>query len=132
MGFLTALIDSLVGLVRRNPLTVLTIVLLGLLAPALLRGIALFILYFIMFLILLVIVGVLLFRWRVVRIQRQMEEQFGAGPGASHNGGFYRDARAGARTEREGDVKIRRTSAAPGKRVSDHVGDYVDFEETKD
>ncbi len=40
MGILTDIADALVGFVRRNPLTVLVILLLALGAPALLRGIA--------------------------------------------------------------------------------------------
>ena len=42
----------------------------------------------------------------------------------------------GARTEgssrqQEGEVKVYRTSETPEKRVSEDVGDYVEFEETK-
>ena len=35
-------------------------------------------------------------------------------------------------TCREGEVKVRKTSGAPEKRVSKDVGDYVEFEETKE
>ena len=44
MNFILAIIDSLAGFVQRNPLTMLLIVILALGAPALLKGIALFIL----------------------------------------------------------------------------------------
>ena len=44
MRFLTEIVDALAGFVQRNPLTVLLIVVLAVGAPALLKGIALFIL----------------------------------------------------------------------------------------
>lgn len=135
MKYLMAVIDALVGFVQRNPLTVLVILILALGAPALLKGIALFILYFIMGFVLLLVAGVLLFRWRIYRMRKEMEERFGEGFGSAA-GGF--DPRGfGARQrppkqEREGEVKVYRTSDAPEKRVSEKIGDYVDFEETKE
>ena len=71
-----AIIDSLVGFVQRNPLTTLVILILALGAPALLKGIAIVILYILMGLILLVVALVLLFRWRIYKMRRQMEEIF--------------------------------------------------------
>ncbi len=123
MRFLLALIDSLVAFVQRNPLTVLCIVLLALAAPALLRGIALFMLWFFFGLLLLAVAGLLLFRWRIRSVRKEMEQQFGEGFGTSHE-----EARA---RSREGEVQVHRTAGAPDKRVSSDVGDYVDFEETK-
>ncbi len=120
-----AIVDALVGFVRRNPLTVLVILILALGAPALLRGIALFILYFLMGLIVLVVVGLLFFRWRIYKVRRRMEEQFGGDTGAEAPFGGR------PRREKEGDVKVYRTAGTPEKRVSKDVGDYVDFEETK-
>ena len=67
MNFLTAIIDGLVRFVQRNPLTTLVILILAVGAPALLRGIALFFLYFIMGVIVLVVAAILLFRWRVYK-----------------------------------------------------------------
>ena len=107
MNFLTAIIDGLVRFVQRNPLTTLVILILAIGAPALLRGIALFFLYFIMGVIVLVVAAILLFRWRVYKMRRRMEEQFG-------------------------EVKVYKTSETPEKRVSRDVGDYVEFEETKE
>ena len=65
------------------------------------------------------------------RMQRQMEEQFGAGGfGAGYGSG--RGARTeGSSRQQEGEVKVYRTSETPEKRVSEDVGDYVEFEETK-
>ena len=73
MNFILAIIDSLVGFVQRNPLTTLLIVILALGAPALLKGIALFILYFLMGLVILVVVLMLAFRWRIYKVRKQME-----------------------------------------------------------
>ena len=135
MNFFTAIIDSLVGFVQRNPLTTLLIVILALGAPALLKGLALFILYFLMGLVGLAIVLMLVFRWRIHKVRRQMEEQFGEGFG--EQGGF-RQRNSGSpfaereRRGREGEVRVHKTAGTPEKRVSKDVGDYVDFEEEKE
>ena len=124
MRFLTAIVDALAAFVQRNSLFVLCIFILALVAPTLLRGIAAFILYLFLGLVLIAGLFTLLFRWRLRRLRRDMEEQFrGFDPGSTD---------PFARSSREGDVEVRATSAAPRKRVSDDVGDYVDFEETSD
>lgn len=133
MGFLTAIIDALAEFVRRNPIFTLIVVVLALTAPALLKGIALFVLYLVLGFLVLVFLVSLLFRWRIRRVQRQMEEQFGAGGFGGAGFGSGRGARAeGSRRQQEGEVKVYRTSETPEKRVSEHVGDYVEFEETKE
>ena len=137
MNFILAIIDSLVGFVQRNPLTTLLIVILALGAPALLKGIALFILYFLMGLVILVVVLMLAFRWRIYKVRKQMEEQFGEGFGEQTRGGF-RQRNSGSpfaereRRGREGEVRVHKTAGTPEKRVSKDVGDYVDFEEEKE
>ena len=137
MTFFTAIIDSLVGFVQRNPLTTLLIVILALGAPALLKGIALFILYFLMGIVVLAIVLMLVFRWRIYKVRKQMEEQFGEGFGEQTRGGF-RQRNSGSpfaereRRGREGEVRVHKTAGTPEKRVSKDVGDYVDFEEEKE
>ena len=88
MRFLTEIVDALAGFVQRNPLTVLLVVVLAVGAPALLKGIALFILYFFMGLLLLVVAGLLFFRWRVCKMRREMEERFGREFGPERPGGF--------------------------------------------
>ncbi len=128
MRFLLAIIDALVGFVQRNPLTVLVIVILAIAAPAVLKGIAMFVLYIILGFLLLGVVGLLTFRWNVYRVRRDMQDRFGEGFDASGRG----DQASGGGQRREGDVKVRKTTAAPEKRVSKNVGDYVDFEETKE
>jgi len=132
MKFLTALLDALAGFVQRNPLTVLLLLLLAIGAPALFRGIAIFILYSIVGFLLLGLGLLFWFRWRLRRVQREMEERFGGGDfGAAGSGPSFSDRRASA-SGREGDVTIRKTAAAPEKRVSSDVGDYVEFEETEE
>ena len=134
MNFILAIIDSLAGFVQRNPLTTLLIVILALGAPALLKGIALFILYFLMGLVILVVVLMLAFRWRIYKVRKQMEQQFGEGFDPRNFGGqgFGSPFAGEPRKGREGEVKVRKTSGAPEKRVSKDVGDYVEFEETKE
>ena len=126
MNFILAIIDSLVGFVQRNPLTTLLIVILALGAPALLKGIALFILYFLMGLVILVVVLMLAFRWRIYKVRKQMEQS-----GPKGFGGFGSPFAEQPRKEREGEVKVHKTPGTPEKRVSKDVGDYVDFEEEK-
>lgn len=132
MGFLTAIIDALAEFVRRNPIFTLIVVVLALTAPALLKGIALFVLYLVLGFLVLIFALLLLFRWRIRRVQRQMEEQFGAGGFGGAGFGGARGARTESRREQEGEVKVYRTSETPEKRVSESVGDYVEFEETKE
>lgn len=132
MGFLTAIIDALAEFVRRNPIFTLIVVVLALTAPALLKGIALFVLYLVLGFLVLVFLVSLLFRWRIRRVQRQMEEQFGADGFGGAGYGSGRGARTeGSSRQQEGEVKVYRTSETPEKRVSEDVGDYVEFEETK-
>ena len=141
MRFLTDIIDALAGFVQRNPLTVLVIVILALGAPALLKGIAAFILYFLLGIVVFTLVMGLWLRWRIAQARRRMEEQFGeqfgGGTPFGSEGSYGRESRRegpfgrGSRSSREGEVKIYVTSEAPEKLVAHGVGDYVDFEETK-
>lgn len=123
-----AIVDALIGFVQRNPLTVLVILILALGAPALLKGIAVFILYFVLGIVLLGAVLLFSLRWRIGRMQRDMEEQMRGGFGGGEPFGEPFGGRP--RTEKEGEVKVHTTADMPGKRVSKTVGDYVEFEET--
>lgn len=126
MNFLILLIDSIVAFVRRNPIFCLGILLLALLAPSVLRGIAAFAVYFILGAVLFAVAALLLFRWRIGRMQRRVEDAFrnSAGPDFGAPGG--------PGSGPEGEVKIYKTRETPEKRIADDVGDYVDFEETKE
>ena len=89
-------------------------------------------LYLVLGFLVLIFALSLLFRWRIRRVQRQMEEQFGAGGFGGAGFGGARGASTESRREQEGEVKVYRTSETPEKRVSESVGDYVEFEETKE
>ncbi|WP_295939546.1 DUF4834 family protein [uncultured Alistipes sp.] len=130
MNFLTTIINALVQFVQRNPLTVLIILVLALGAPALLKGVALFFLYFMLGIIILGALLALVFRWRINKVRRHMEEQFGQGYGGQGFGSPF--AGEQSQRQREGEVKVHKTSETPEKRVSKSVGDYVEFEETKE
>ena len=121
MNLLIAIIDGIVGFIRRNPLFCLLIFLLALFAPSVLGGIAMFVLYALLGLVVLAIILLLSFRWRIYRMRKDLEDQFGGqsfGPGGS--GGPAGNAR-------EGEIHIRKTKGAGEKRVRKDVGDYIDF-----
>mgnify|MGYP000805343119 CR=1 FL=1 len=117
MNFLTAIIDGLVRFVQRNPLTVLVILILAIAAPALLKGVALFFLYVVMSILILAVALILVFRWRMNKVRRQMEEQFGEGFGQQSGpkgfGGFGSPFAEQPRKEREGEVKVHKTPGMP-------------------
>ena len=122
--------DSIINYIQRNPLTTIIIVMLMVFAPsafgALLVGIAVAVL------LLLAVPIYMLFRVR--RMSRKMEEQMRDN---THAGGFYNQHRSDTNSQwsqrraQEGRVRVHPTSEQPQKRVSDDVGDYVDFEEVK-
>lgn len=128
MNFFSAIIDSIVGFVNRNPLTTIIIVMLLVFAPsffgALLIGVA------ILILITLAIPLFMLFRLR--RMGRKIEDE--ARQNTQHRGFYGNTQQRGFhnKTTSEGDVKVHSTTQQPPKRVNDDVGDYVEFEEVKD
>ena len=122
--------DSIINYIQRNPLTTIIIVMLMVFAPsafgALLVGVA------VVVLLLLAVPLFMFFRMR--RASRRMEEQMRDSANAR---GFYNQHRSAggeqwshSRTQ-EGRVSVHPTAEQPQKRVSDDVGDYVDFEEVK-
>lgn len=134
MELLKAIIDAAAGFVRRNPLLCLLILFLAVAAPAVLKGIAVFILYFVLGVMALVALGGFLLQWRLRRMRREMEERFGTRSGGEGASGdvFGASARHGSRRAAEGEVRVYRTADTPVPKVADDVGDYVEFEETKD
>ena len=120
--------QALLALLQRNLLTIVILILLIIVAPGLFRVLAIIILAGVLFMIFIP----LFLAWRMRRFARRMEEQMRQGgfQGGFHSrgGGFGGGA---AKTQREGDVKIR-VGGTRDKRVSDNVGDYVDFEEIKE
>ena len=122
MNFLSAIIDSFLGFINRNPLTTIIIVMLLVFAPsffgALLIGVV------VLALILLAIPLFMLFRLR--RASRNFQEQ------ARHESQQSYSQQSYSKPKSEGDVKVHATTQQPQKRVNDNVGDYVEFEEVKE
>ena len=127
MNFLSAIIDSFLGFVSRNPLTTIIIVMLLVFAPsffgALLIGVV------VLALILLAIPLFLLFRLR--RASRNFQEQARHESQQSYSQREYTQ-QGYSQPKSEGDVKVHATTQQPQKRVNDNVGDYVEFEEVKE
>jgi len=127
MNFFLILADAVGTFIRRNPILCLCILLLAVLSPALLRGIALFVLYFILGIVLFSALVIVFLRLRLKRLQEQMGQRFEE-QSRRTNASW---SSAGRGPAREGDVKVHRTAETPEKRVAKDVGDYVEFEETK-
>ena len=120
MNLILWIIDAAVGFVRRNPIFCLVVLILAIGAPSLLAGIASMILYIVLGVIVLMAVLSLVLRWRIGKLTddfRQQQQQ-------------YRNSQQYGR-RREGDVSIRIDPEQTEKRISDDVGDYVDFVEEK-
>lgn len=138
MNYLNALLDSLVGFVRRNPILVLVIVLLAFTAPAVLRGLATLILYIILGFVILAVVLLIALRWRIHKVQQQVRDQFNRQQstnnpfGQGFNPFGQQQQRQQPPRQDEGEVTVHKTTATPEKRISKDVGDYVEFEETKE
>ncbi len=126
MGFFARILYGLTEFVRRNPVTCLVIVILAVAAPSVLVGIANFIFYVMLTILLLGVVFVLLFRYRINRLRREMKQQ----------DGFSQEGRRRSYTwysrRDEGDVKVYKTPETPEKRINDSVGEYVEFEEVEE
>lgn len=81
--------------------------------------------YIIMGIILLILISVIVFRVRMRRIRREMEDR-AAGFGQYQQSGRER---SGRRTRQDGEVTVERTAASKAKVVRNEVGDYVEYEE---
>lgn len=120
--------QGLLALIQRNLLTIIILLLLIVFAPGVFRILAIILLAGVLFIMAIP----LILAWRMRRFARRMEEQMRQG---GFQGGF--DTRGGGfggggnGSGREGDVKVR-VGGKRDKRVSDNVGDYVDFEEIKE
>lgn len=123
MNYIKIFFWNLVAFIRRNPLTVLFLILLAVVAPSVFGTI----MYILLGLFALLLLAVILFAWRLRAVRHQMEEQMGAD--------YHADARSTYQYwndhMRDGDVRIHRTAPAQ-KKVKDDVGEYVDFDEVKD
>lgn len=127
MNFLSAIIDSFLGFVSRNPLTTIIIVMLLVFAPSVFG--VLFIGVIVLLLLTLAIPAFLLFRLR--RASRNFQEQTRHESQQSYSQRKYTQ-QGYSQPKSEGDVKVHATTQQPQKRVNDNVGDYVEFEEVKE
>ena len=127
MGFFARILYGITEFVRRNPVTCLVILILAVAAPSVVVGIANFIFYLMLTILLLGVVFVLLFRYRIDKLRREMEQQGGFTQEGAHRRTYTHYSR-----RREGDVKVYKTSDAPEKRINDSVGEYVEFEEVEE
>jgi uncharacterized membrane protein YgaE (UPF0421/DUF939 family) len=123
MNIFSAIIDSIVGFVQRNPLTTTILIMLMVFAPSALGAIVIGI--GVALLVLLLIPIFMLYRLR--RSGRKMEEQM---RGQARQGGFYTHHEQQQQQD-TGRVRVYTTTEQPRKRINDDVGDYVDFEEVK-
>ena len=121
MNFLSLLIDSIIDFVRRNPLTTTILIMLMIFAPGAFG--AIFIGIMVVLLLLMAIPIFLLLRLR--RASRHIKEEAHR---TTNSQQFY----GRQKEKQEGEVKVYTTNQTPEKRVSDNVGDYIDFEEVKD
>lgn len=129
MNFLSALIDSIIDFVRRNPLMTTLIIMLMVFAPSAFG--VLFIGIMVVLLLLLAIPIFLLFRLR--RASRHIEEEDRRASQQARGQQFYGGQTYGQQSQKqEGEVKVYTTKQQPQKRVNDNVGDYVEFEEVKE
>ena len=127
MNFLSAIIDSFLGFVSRNPLTTIIIVMLLVFAPSVFG--VLFIGVIVLLLLTLAIPAFPLFRLR--RASRNFQEQTRHESQQSYSQREY-NQQGYSQPKSEGDVKVHATTQQPQKRVNDNVGDYVEFEEVKE
>lgn len=133
MNWIFAIIDAIVEWIRRNPLTFILLVMLAVFVPSAFGAILIAIAVAALLLLAIPIFGI----WKLRRISKKMEEQAhqqgfsGQGFGGQGFGrqGFTQERRT--RTSNEGEVRVYSTDEATEKRVSDKVGEYVDFEEVK-
>lgn len=79
------------------------------------------------FLILLALIGTLVFRYKVRRAQREASERGEEFKGYTWNFGGYQNTSRPQNPD-EGRVRVK-SAPKPKKRVSDDVGEYVDFKE---
>lgn len=150
MGYLKIIFYGLLAFVERNPLFTLLLIGLAIFAPVVFKVAGWIILGLILAVVVFVAVGAL----RLRRLRQQMENKMHQAGGFGNAGGFsaggfgnmggangmtleelVRRMQAEADARRQGTASSNNTttttSSSPkgGKRVSDKVGDYVDFEE---
>lgn len=122
MYLTTYFIATMFDFIKDNLLLWIIIFLL-IVSPQFLFGVIGVFAYIILAILLLIIVGVLVLRWRIRRIIRNQA-------GTTQNS-WSRESR-GDNSQKASAKVFQTDSEATKKRVSPDVGDYVDFEEIKD
>lgn len=133
MNKLKLIFYAIAAFVERNPIFCTLLLICAIAAPWLLKSVFTVILYIMLAFLL---VGLVMFgsmAWRIRSMRKQMRDRFGADGSAdasqqSSRGGAWSRFTRGS----EGEVKVHATNRVRRKRVSDDVGDYVDFEEVDD
>lgn len=130
MNIFSAIIDSIANFIKQNPLTFTILVMLAVFAPSLFGSILIGLLIFGV-----IIMAVPLFMFfKLWRMSRKVEKD---SQSQNFGRGYYsRQTYTNTNTNRqqrkdEGEVKVYTTRQQQEKRVSEDVGDYVDFEEVK-
>lgn len=113
--------SSLLGFVRRNPLTCVMLLVLICVAPYLFGALAIVFVA----ILLVALLSWLPLIWRVRDAQRAMEQEMDDRTRAQQQHWYDFGRR------REGDVTVTETEAVR-KKVNDDVGEYVDFKEVKE
>ena len=128
MNIFSAIIDSIANFIKQNPLTVMFLVMLAVFAPSLFGSILIGLLIFGV-----IIMAVPLFMFfKLWRMSRKVEKD---SQSQNFGRGFYtRQTYTNTQNQQrkdEGEVKVYSTGQQQEKRISEDVGDYVDFEEVK-
>ena len=125
MNIFSAIIESILAFIRNNPLTVLFFVMLAVFAPSLFGSLLVGLLIFGA-----IIMAVPLFMFfKLYRMSRKMERE---AKSQQHTRYYtHQEYSSAQKPKDEGEVKVYTTSQQQQKRVSEDVGDYVDFEEVK-
>ncbi|MBQ5353283.1 MAG: hypothetical protein IIU64_02535 [Alistipes sp.] len=110
--------DILIDTIRRNPLTTVLFVMLLIAAPGILGIFALFLCIPLLF----VVIGALVIRYRIRKVQQSMDEQL-----KNHG-----RKRSGTSYSSKGDGKVTVHIPHQEQKVSDDVGEYVSFKEVDD
>ncbi len=116
----------------KNNLGLFFVIFIAVVAPQFFVGGLKVILFIVLGIIALLFILGIVFRVKIVNMQKQMQDQMKNG-GAQNFGGFNPNGNnSQTNTTDEGDVKIFTQQGVNEKRVSNNVGDYVDFEEVEE
>ncbi len=109
--------------IKQNPLLWLIVFLL-IVSPSFLFGAFQVVAIIICIIMLLVMIGVLALRWKIYRLKKEMDQN--QPYNSTTNSGRFRSSHRAA-----DDIDIKIVTTQTEKKVSNDVGDYVEFEEIK-